>query len=79
MADEGFQEKTEQATPRKKSCIAPEAVTAPIIYEDSYGLGQNFPHIYGVLNTDAVTQVIPLPAKNDGSFSLPDTLCCAAM
>lgn len=55
-------------------CIAAENVTAPIIYEDSYDSGQEFPHIYGVLNLDAVKQVIPFPVNNDGSFGLPEGL-----
>ena len=50
--------------------ISPEKVTAPIVYEDSYQLGQDFPHIYGELNLDAVDQVIPLPIDEDGLFRL---------
>ena len=30
-----------------------------------------FPHIYGPLNVEAVTQVIPFEPAPDGSFSLP--------
>ena len=32
---------------------------------------QRFPHIYGPVNLDAVTSVIPLPPNPDGSFMLP--------
>lgn len=55
-------------------CIASENVDVPLIYEDSYETGQEFPHIYGALNINAVTQVIPFPANDDGSFSLPGLL-----
>lgn len=55
-------------------CIVPERVAAPIIYEDSYGRDQEFPHIYGTLNTDAVEQVIPFPVNDDGSFHMPAAL-----
>ena len=55
-------------------CIAPETVAAPIIFEDSYNSGQEFPHIYGVLNLDAVNQVIPFPPGDGGLFSLPGVL-----
>lgn len=33
-----------------------------------------FPHLYGPLNPDAVTQVIGFPAGDDGRFSLPQQL-----
>lgn len=55
-------------------CIAAENVNAPIICEDSYNSGQEFPHIYGVLNLDAVKQVIPFQVNDDGSFGLPEGL-----
>lgn len=32
---------------------------------------QLFPHIYGVINLDAVDEVVPLP-KNDEGYSLPE-------
>lgn len=33
-----------------------------------------FPHLYGPLNLDAVTETIHFPANPDGSFSLPKEL-----
>ena len=33
-----------------------------------------FPHIYGVINLDAVSQVIDFPSNPDGSFDLPSEL-----
>lgn len=33
-----------------------------------------FPHIYGPLNTSAVTRVIPFEPGYDGTFSLPDEI-----
>ncbi|GAB4490028.1 MAG: DUF952 domain-containing protein [Anaerolineales bacterium] len=33
-----------------------------------------FPHLYGPLNLDAVTQTLNFPANPDGSFSLPPEL-----
>lgn len=52
-------------------CIDPAAVQAPIVYEDCYQTGQAFPHIYGPLNIDAVTDVVDFPPNADGTFSLP--------
>ncbi len=45
--------------------INEEKVSAPIIFEDSYGTGQSFPHIYGELNLDAVMNVIPFPVRSN--------------
>jgi uncharacterized protein (DUF952 family) len=33
-----------------------------------------FPHIYGLLNREAVVDVIPFPRGEDGSFLMPDEL-----
>ena len=55
-------------------CIAPEKVRAPIVYEDCYGTGQPFPHVYGPLNRDAVVAVLDFPPRPDGSFDLPPDL-----
>ncbi|ETX01232.1 DUF952 domain-containing protein [Candidatus Entotheonella palauensis] len=49
-------------------------VRSEIIYEDCYDSGDVFPHIYGLLNLDAVTEVIDFPPNQDGSFSLPSSL-----
>lgn len=50
--------------------IDADKLTAPLIYEDTYGHGA-FPHLYGALNLDAVIDVVPFPPSNDGSFELP--------
>ena len=36
--------------------------------------GDLFPHIYGPLNIDAVTEIIPFEPAADGTFSLLETL-----
>ncbi|MBP6015775.1 MAG: DUF952 domain-containing protein [Candidatus Promineofilum sp.] len=51
--------------------IDPAKLLAELVYEDSYDSGIAFPHIYGPLNLDAVTQVIPFPPSSDGTFVLP--------
>jgi uncharacterized protein (DUF952 family) len=54
--------------------ITASRVHAPIIYEDCYETGQNFPHIYGPLNLDAVAEVLAFPPAADGGFELPPGL-----
>ena len=41
-------------------CIAAPKVTAEIRFEDLYEAGQDFPHIYGSLNMDAVVEVLDI-------------------
>ena len=50
-------------------------LAAELIYEDCYESGNQFPHIYGSLNLDAVTGFIEFPPNPDGTFSLPAELC----
>jgi uncharacterized protein (DUF952 family) len=45
-------------------------LTSELKYERANN-GDTFPHIYGPLNTDAVTQVVPFPCNADGTFTLP--------
>jgi uncharacterized protein (DUF952 family) len=40
-------------------------------WENLEGGEDLFPHLYGALKLDAVTQVIPFPAGKDGKFQLP--------
>ena len=43
-------------------------------YEDSYGHGDEFPHLYGALNLDAVIDQVALEPNTDGDFDYPDAL-----
>lgn len=63
--------------------LNPEKLTAELKWEPpahpnperAAAIGDElFPHIYGPLNLDAVTKVIPFEPDNDGIFSLPDEL-----
>jgi uncharacterized protein (DUF952 family) len=51
--------------------IDPSRLMSPLVYEDLYAGGQDFPHIYGPLNLDAVTGVVDFPPGPDGAFVLP--------
>ncbi len=64
--------------------IAPQALQAPLKWEapvhpnpeaaDAVDDAQQFPHVYGAINVDAVQRVIDFPAQADGTFSLPPAL-----
>jgi len=51
--------------------IETERLASPLKWENSEGGLPPFPHIYGPLNLDAITQVLPFPANPDGSFDFP--------
>ena len=60
-------------------CIDPSMLMAPLRYEVPANTAQRpeagrFPHVYGALNLDAVTQVVAFPSGADGSFVLPAEL-----
>ena len=62
--------------------INPAALTSPLKWEPPAHIDGSpslpdeplFPHIYGVINLDAVSQVIDFPSNADGSFDLPSQL-----
>lgn len=43
-----------------------------VIVEDSYGVGEEFPHIYGPIPVAAIANVTPFPCEPDGSFTFPE-------
>lgn len=51
--------------------IDPSRLSAKLVYEDSYQTGMDFPHIYGPLNLDAVSDAVSFPPSPDGTFELP--------
>lgn len=55
-------------------CIDPARLDARVVYEDSEGTGETFPHVYGPINLEAVTAVVAFPPCADGSFTLPQAL-----
>ncbi len=48
--------------------IAPARVEAEVRFENLEGGDELFPHIYGPLNLEAVTAVLPFPPEADGHF-----------
>lgn len=54
-------------------CIDPEKLNAELIYEEVEG-NQQFPHLYGALNLDAVVQVVDFEPDSKGRFELPGAI-----
>ena len=54
--------------------IDPALLTQRLVFEDSYGSGHEFPHVYGPINPDAVLRSVPSPCRDDGTFVLPSKL-----
>lgn len=49
-------------------------LTAPLVYEDSTGRGEQFPHLYGSLNLAAVLSAQPFLPRPDGFFTVTTQL-----
>ncbi len=49
-----------------------DRLTAPLKREPSRS-GEIYPHIYGMINTDAVVRWWPLPADGEGKFFVPES------
>ncbi|MBB6430224.1 DUF952 domain-containing protein [Algisphaera agarilytica] len=55
-------------------CIDRGKIVPEVRYENCEGGDRLFPHIYGPLNLDAVLDVVPFTADDDGLFQLPPTV-----
>jgi len=55
-------------------CIDTSIVKAEVVWEDLYNDGTDYPHIYGPLNLDAVTAVLPFLRNTNGKFVLNEEL-----
>lgn len=49
--------------------IDTDRLTAKLQYDEVPGASDPFPHIYGPLNLDAVTEVLPFAPAPDGTFT----------
>lgn len=43
-----------------------------VSWEDTYGVGQEFPHVHGPIPRDAIVEVRPYPPGPGGRWSRPD-------
>lgn len=55
-------------------CINEDRVLSEIRYEGKEQIGEDFPHIYGPLNLDAVVDVLDFKPDSNGLFKLPEKL-----
>ncbi len=58
-------------------CIDADRLRSELRYEESE-VDQQFPHIYGPLNLDAVIEVVPFPPGADGRFAMPERVSTLA-
>ena len=42
-----------------------------VVIEDSYGVGEEFPHVHGAIPVGTVVKVVNFPPQPDGTFVLP--------
>lgn len=51
--------------------INPDKLTSKLVFENTSGGDELFPHIYGPLNLDAVESTAEFGQKNNGTFEFP--------
>ena len=49
-------------------CIDESKLQSEVRYEDGDNCGRTYPHIYGLVNNDAVIQVLPFLRNEDGTW-----------
>lgn len=52
--------------------VDPRLVDAEVRHEDLYGIGQDFPHVYGPIPRTAIVEVRRFPPGPGGRWSRPD-------
>jgi uncharacterized protein (DUF952 family) len=53
--------------------VDPAALTAPLKWERATDVGEDFPHVYGPLNVEAVVRVVAMPEGPEG-YVVPEAL-----
>jgi uncharacterized protein (DUF952 family) len=54
--------------------VETEKAVGEVKFENTTGGEELFPHLYSLLNLDAVINVFEFPPNKDGSYSLPEPL-----
>lgn len=50
-------------------CIDEDKLESEVIYEDKENTGKLFPHVYGLINNDAVVDVLPYLRNKKGQYT----------
>lgn len=61
------------AGPMEIAAIAPEKLTSLVVDEDLYESNEDFPHIYGPIDVDAIVDILPFE-REGGGYRLPEGL-----
>lgn len=56
-------------------CIDENRLKAEVRYEDMDNCGREYPHVYGLINNDAVVGVLPFLRDEDGAYVKNPELC----
>jgi uncharacterized protein (DUF952 family) len=59
--------------PMEIAAIDPDKLTSPVRDEDLYDAGEEFPHIYGPIDADAIVAILPFE-RDESGFRLPELL-----
>ena len=51
--------------------VAPDRLGQPVVEEDLYDAGEQFPHVYGAIPTEAAVAEHPLPRDAAGDYRFP--------
>ena len=57
-------------------CIDTDKLEAEVRWEDGDNSGRSYPHVYGLINLDAVIAVLPYLKNKDGTWIKNDELSC---
>lgn len=49
-------------------CIDESRLTSPVLFEDDSNMGRTYPHVYGLINNDAVEMVLPFIRDEKGNY-----------
>lgn len=53
-------------------CIDESKLLSKVVYEDLYQLNEDYPHIYGMINVDAVVDSFIIKIGEDGTYNMPE-------
>ncbi len=55
-------------------CIQENRLKSKLVFEDLTNFGEDHPHVYGVINKNAIVGIVDFKPDQNGSFSIPKEL-----